>query len=170
MKPLSRFVLSVVISFLVPTTLFATDSNWNLLVAKIIELGSVTQYENGELRSLQILTPPDLDQSRRAEYISTIGFVGPDNVYHAQAVSAVEEDWRLLANGDWEIEQWIFYLRTNGEFYRVLHQTLQRTQAGMITDVTSHSKDFQSPEVQKRWLSTLQSWYDRSLNEGATFK
>jgi hypothetical protein len=170
MKPMSRFILSLVISFLAPTPSFAADSNWNLLVTKIIEAGSITQYENGELRSLQFVTPPDLDQARRAEYISTIGFVGPDNLYYAQSASAVDEDWRVLANGNWEIEQWIYYLKTDGEFYRVLHQTLQRTRDGMILDVTSHPEDFQSPEIQNRWSLILQSWYDRALNNGGTLK
>ncbi|MGZ3662375.1 MAG: hypothetical protein ACXVB9_16400 [Bdellovibrionota bacterium] len=124
------------------------------------EKGEPGQADNYEYRSLSHISPADVTAPHQAEYFSAMGGVDSQGHFGAFEVSAVSEDWRKRANGDWEIEQWMWSAMTDGTLLRVYHMLLIELPGGSVLDdsvLPSGAAD--SAEELARWGNKITQWY-----------
>ncbi len=141
------------------------SAQWEALTQKIVQDGERMDFQEGEIRTLSHLVPEDTTKPRRAEYISTLGFASPDGTkYGIYAVSTVSEDWKLRADGNWEIHQLGYVATYDGHLERVMDGILVITQEGRVLETIDHPVG--SPESEKeltRWSAELKRWIERVL-------
>lgn len=117
--------------------------------------------ENQQLRHFKNIVPENQALPHKADYFSTIGVLDQFGKYHAQEISVVSEDWRRQGNGNWEIEQWIFQVRLNGDLKSVRHALVIKTPDGLVLDIQElPSGAADSPEELARWGTKLHEWYE----------
>ncbi len=165
----SLAVLAFLALSVLPTQLFAANTppefdaaRWQKLWQLTAFIGEKMEVGDGrELRFFKNIVPENKQEPHRADYLSVIGLIDSFGQFQPMEVSVVSEDWRKRPNNDWEIEQWIFQLRMNGELKWLSHSLLIEDPNGHVLDIqTLPSGEPDSPEMLERWGAKLQEWYN----------
>jgi hypothetical protein len=136
-------------------------AKWELLL-KRVELYGEDYGSEPELRFFSHLVPHNKEIPHTADYFGAYGAKDTEGKFHAYEVSVVSEDWRKQENNNWEIEQWIFRVRLNGELAGVTHTLLIEEPSGRVLDIRSLPVGApDSPEEIERWGGKLSEWLKR---------
>ncbi len=136
-------------------------ARWEKLWKLVAFIGEKMDFgDNQQLRHFKNIVPENKQAPHKADYFSAIGQLDEFGKFHAREISVVSEDWRKQENGNWEIEQWIFQVRLNGELRSVRHALIIETPEGSVLDVQElPSGAVDSPEELARWGAKLNEWY-----------
>jgi hypothetical protein len=153
------FALCTALLFSSPV--FAALPSFEPLVEKLVKEGEVSRnpdftayhFANGNL---------DRNQPRLVDYVTAMGMEFPNGSFRASNMSLVKEDWRVNAEGNWEIEQWIRVFGMSGNLYQLQHALIIETRSGTVLDYNtiptggiSDEKEIQAAEQE------MLLWYQR---------
>jgi hypothetical protein len=119
--------------------------------------GEVLQGNDYDFHVLKRVTPANPNNTHHAEYFSAVGITDTEGKFSAFQVSVVSEHWVKKANGNWDIDQWIWNAALDGEMQLVYHFRLQETADGSV--LGDDAMPLGSPEEQaKGWLKKVAEW------------
>lgn len=156
---LRQMTLGLVSFILIATsTAFAQDARWEALLDKIRTEGEYIPTQFGDFMTLAKIVPNDREKDRVASYISGVGSLNPDGVYFAIGhLEVVWEDWKLISDDTFAIDQWLFGIRVDGSIYRKSRSIVKIKKSG--TYVGSEYPPTTEDELEKKWNTILNEWY-----------
>ena len=133
---------------------------WSALVAAAAASTDSMDTDYGQFRSLTRITPLSTDKPHQADYFSAVGY--PDSEsgrFSVMYLSAVSETWAIDANGNWDVDQWIYQLTTEGELASVAHYHLVEQPDGRVLgDDVVPTKGADDPGELQHWGEKLAEW------------
>ena len=119
--------------------------------------GEVLQGNDYDFHTLSRLTPANPKKSHHAEYFSAVGITDTEGRFSAFQVSVVSEHWVKKANGNWDVDQWIWNSALDGELQQVYHFRLQEDAGGSV--IGDDAIPMGSPAEQlKGWEKKIAEW------------
>lgn len=149
----------IAISLFVPWIAMA-DARWDQLTAKVTTEGARLDTQFGMYVSLSSVVPLDDKGSHQADYISGVGGVDEDDVFHAGRFELVSETWIKDANGNWDVDQWLFRVSVEGVLQWGGRYRLVETERGTV--ISHDSIPLKEGELDQALLRQLQNWYQRT--------
>lgn len=160
---------SAIFAFLIvgaPLTLAAQQppqfdlKKYQAVIAVAIAQGARTSYPGYEWRGLSRAVPNPQAANHTADDFNVIGALDSNHKFTLEEVSVVSENWSKLANGNWQTEQWMWDVSTEGVLWDVNHNILISNSAGQLLKVKSiPTKGASDPGEIAHLDSTLQDWY-----------
>lgn len=96
------------------------------LVNKTLTEGTVLESVYGTTVYLARIVPNDTGKPRSADYFTAEVVVANGQVI-PRRFDVVSENWTINADGNWEIEQYIFLITTSANLEKVTHQRVIET-------------------------------------------
>lgn len=128
----------------------------------IVEKGKPTETFRGIYLTLSERLPLPEPGAHQAEYISTVGGYDKTGKYQFNRVEVVAEQWRPIAQGRWEINQWLFAADAQGDISFARHVHMIETANGTVL---IHETIPSTPDEEKlQWDLQLNNWYTRLLS------
>lgn len=150
-------LFSIFSSAAVPTNI--DSQKWNELLNQVQLNGLSSSYPNGVYLSVSSIVPNDPSKDHQADYLSTVGSVDENGNYIPHHVEAVSETWKLDAEGNWNVDQWIFVVGIDGDIQTVYRRELVKTPEGMVTKLETIST---TPEEEHtKWSDLLIQWFNQ---------
>ncbi len=135
-------------------------SNWNKLTDVVAHTGIVMQTSmGGDYMYVQDIEPADITISHVANYFSRVGVSNPNGEFLYSRIEVVSEIWQLSADGNWNINQWLFTLSPEGKVTRSMHINMVQTAERRILKHEYLAAD--EAATQTQWTNTLNGWYGR---------
>lgn len=133
---------------------------WQALVDQAAKSPDVMDSQMGQFRILTRMTPNDPTQVHQADYFSVIGYPTTDgSSFSVMSVSAVSETWDIDADGNWDVDQWIYRLSAEGELTGISHNRLVETQDGYVLRYDSFpTKGPEDAGELAHWGLKLEEW------------
>src|SRR5262249_16926853 len=111
--------------------LHADEAAWNKLINNAVQNGHRAVVSAGyEYRTLTRATSDDETKPRTMNYFSTVGGKDSQGVYQIGNESLVSETWTIDAQGNWNIDQYIFVTTSETEAYQYAHNVVTEKQDG----------------------------------------
>lgn len=156
---MKKSFLLILISLLLPWTVLA-DARWDLLTSKVTTEGFQQDTGYGIYSTLTAITQIDDLGSHQADYISGVGGFDQNDVFVAGRFELVSEQWMKDANGNWDVDQWLFRVSVEGELDWGARYRLVETERG---NVISHDAiPVTAGELAQALERQLQQWYRRT--------
>lgn len=150
---MTKFIVSI-FALCLSATAFAAQT-FDELVQTAITKGIEMPTEAGTYRTLERITPNDRAIAHRAEYFSVVGW-NIDGEFRADHLEIVSENWKIDADGNWDIEQWGFVVLLNGKTIRFMHNRLVERQDGRV--LIYDGIPTTTAEATAAWDQLLQMW------------
>lgn len=153
---MNKLIVSV-FALCLSTSAFAART-FDELVQHAVAHGTITDTQVGSYYTLQDLQPNDRSVAHQAEYFSVVGqeLSGTFKPHHLEVVS---ENWRIDANGNWDVEQWGFVVSLSGVVTRFIHNHLVEQRDGIV--LIYDRIPTTSAESESAWQKLLQMWENK---------
>ncbi len=136
-----------------------SKESWSQLVRNILQNGTDMDSYDGTYRTLSYFHPTDKDQTHWAKYISAVGAQDLEGQFHAWKYHAVFEHWVLNEKNQWEIDQWLYVLNTQGQIQRIGHYFLKEEKDGHVLEHRQwETGSPQDPLEIQRFVLFLEPW------------
>ncbi len=138
---------------------------WMTWLETVVKTGEPTEMPNGIYLTKSHIEPSDTDHSHQADYFSTVGGFQPNGTFVVDHIETVSETWTISADGQRDVDQWLFMATREGDLSRTLHMHVVETADGQVLqdDVVPVTAD----EAMVRWVGQLNAWY--AVTTGSTF-
>lgn len=130
------------------------STTWNSLLNKITSEGRVIDSYYGVYMSLS--NHEQVQDGYLADYISTVGGYDNQGQYQYSHVELVSEDWSTNADGNWDINQWIFVIEKDQSMRRAAHIHLVEDPTGGI--LVHERLPIQEGEAQVKLNDEVSAW------------
>lgn len=134
-------------------------AKWQQLIAKVIKNGTAQDTPDGTLMELSNIVPNDLTKPHHADYISALGGRDSSGNFGVAEMYDVSENWRIQ-NGNWNIDQWIWTISSEGDLLAISHSTLVETMDGLVLSDDSVATGAVTDAAElAHWGQVLNQWY-----------
>ncbi len=140
-----------------PAALPATP--WQKLGQRLVQPQNFSKIDG-----LYILTssdPADQARTHQASYLETDKVhANPDGTFQPAVVISIEETWTRLADGDWDIDQWVRTADANGVLVDLTRKHMVETDYSAMKEeeIVKTGKATDAGEI-ARWNAVLERWY-----------
>ena len=135
--------------------------NW---LGTVVKTGEPTEMPNGIYLTKSHIEPSDTEHSHQADYFSTVGGFQPNGAFVIDHVETVSEAWTITADGQRDIDQWLFMATKEGDLSRTLHMHVVETADGQVLE--DDALPVIEEEAMARWIGQLNAWY--AVTTGST--
>lgn len=134
-------------------------SGWDRLVSAAIQSGESQTIDGyAEFRFLSRIEPNDMTQPRVAQYFTVMGASAGDE-FNIGGIWIIREDWSINADGDWEVDQWIYTSKREGALISEAHNWMKQSPNGRVLDYkTFPPASALDPATVGRWHAKVSEW------------
>ena len=125
--------VSLVVFFLAQIS-FAAPMSWAELTYKAITQGARYEAYAGVYRTLSLNKPLGDSGAYEADHFSAVGGEDAAGKFRAGHYETVSEQWNIDANGNWDIDQWLFKTDLEGRLTWVAHFHLIEMPNGTVIE------------------------------------
>lgn len=115
---------------------------------------------NSDIRYVERFSSEDLARPHTHDIFVDVGVTDLSGRYSLSEVEAYSEDWRLRADGDWEVDEWNWTAFTDGTLLRLRHNLMVIEQGGFVRSREElPTGDASDPDETAHWQAKLAEWY-----------
>ena len=135
--------------------------NW---LDTVVKTGEPTEMPNGIYLTKSHIEPSDKEHSHQADYFSTVGGFQPNGTFFIDHIETVSEAWTISADGQRDVDQWLFMTTREGDLSRTLHMHVVETADGQV--LRDDAMPVNEDEAMAKWIGQLNAWY--AVTTGST--
>jgi hypothetical protein len=133
------------------------QQNWSKLLNIVEHTGKILESPYGDYLFVEHIEPNDTSVAHVANYFSLVGGRDTDGKFHYSRVEVVSEDWQINADGNWQIDQWLFRISPEGQVLSSSRVDMIQTKGRVVLKHESTALDEQTQTIQ--WQRILNGWY-----------
>lgn len=136
---------------------------WQDLITQVVTEGKLLENELGNFIYLETITPNDKNADHIASYLTAMGGFNADKSFTVSHTQAVWENWQTNADGNWEVDQWMFKISNEGEITESFHYILVEKKNNHV--LRHESVPTTKAELNAKWATLKAEWLSKKKVE-----
>jgi hypothetical protein len=134
-------------------------ASWQQLVQKTLAEGTVLQTQMGPTIHLARLSDPEQKASPRHSDYFTLAVTETPAGYVPNNATLVSEDWLLNAEGNWEVNQILFWMRVDGTLVQASRVEILLSPDHILLKYKNTADAVNDPKTIERYELKLAEWF-----------
>lgn len=134
-----------------------SSKNWNKILDSVQKTGKLLESPYGDYLYVEHIEPADTAKAHVANYFSLVGGYDIDGVFQYAHIEVVSENWQINGDGNWQIDQYLYRIATDGQIQTSSHVDMIQTKDRVV--LKHEIMNFDEAAAKSNWQRILNNWY-----------